>query len=129
MSDRPHLARPSGVRLVLAAAAGAATAALGALILGEYAFTGLTPYLAGVFFGLVIAEIVLTVARGASRPLAAAAAVEAGLGLAWALWISIGGTAPRHEPVHPSGFVAVALGVAVAGTWVALPTRARDRGD
>ena len=42
--------RPS-MRLVLAVIAGAAVAAFGGLILGEYPFTGATPYVAGVLFG------------------------------------------------------------------------------
>lgn len=111
------------VRQTGAVFAGAATAALGALILGEYAFAGATPYLAGVFFGLVVAEIILTVAGGSTLPLAAAAGVESGLGLAWAVWISIGGQSPHHEPIPGAAFVSVALGVLVGAVWVALPPR------
>jgi hypothetical protein len=108
------------VRRALAPVAGAATAALGALILGEYDFSGMTPYLAGVLFGLIVAEVVLTVAAHGSRMLAAVAGAESGLGLAWAAWISSG----RGRAAIPSAaWIAVALGVLIAGAWVVLPTR------
>src|SRR5687767_3656416 len=59
---RAHYPR-SSMRPALAVVAGAAVAAFGALILGEYEFRGTMPYVAGVLFGLVVAEAVVGVAR------------------------------------------------------------------
>lgn len=100
------------MRLALAVLAGAAVAALGALILGEYEFTGTTPYVAGVLFGLVVAEAMVTVARRGGRGLAVAAAALAGGGLLWAAWISSG---RDWDYVFGPAYVAVALGVVSAG--------------
>lgn len=111
-------------RRALAAGVGAVVAAIGALIFGEYDFSGATPYLGGVLFGLVVAESVLTVARRGTRLLAIVAAVESGAGLAWAAWISSG---RGIAPIGASGYAAVAIGAAVAGVWVALPSRSRAR--
>ena len=110
----------SAKRQAVAVLAGAATAALGALILGEYAFSGATPYVAGVLFGLAVAEVALTVARVGGRLLAVVAGAEAGLGLLWAAWISSGrGVAP----IAGGGWAAVAVGAVVAAGWVAVPSR------
>jgi hypothetical protein len=105
--------------LVLAAAA----AALGAQILGEYEFDGGLPWIAGPLFGLVIAEVAVSVGRS-RRP--AVAAVVAGLsfaGVAWAGWID---STQGVEPVKPLVWVAAAL-AAVSGfaRIVGLPGRRR----
>ena len=99
------------MRLLLAVLAGAAVAALGGVILGEYPFTGLMPYASGVLFAVVVAEVVIAIARR-RRPLTgAAAAVCTAGGLGWALWISSGrGVAP----VPLGGWMALAIGVVVA---------------
>lgn len=99
---------------MVAAGAGAASAAFGALILGEYDFSGVIPYVAGLLFGLVIAEVVLSVARRATPALTVVAPVETGLGLAWAVWISSG---RGVSPVPAAAFVSVALGIVVALGW------------
>jgi hypothetical protein len=103
------------VRPALAVVVGAATAALGALILGEYEFKGTTPYVAGVLFGLVVAEAVLTVARRGRRRFAVAAAAESAGGLLWAAWISAG---RDWDYVPAAAWVAVALGAVVAAARV-----------
>lgn len=111
------------MRLALAVLAGAAVAALGALILGEYEFTGTTPYVAGVLFGLVVAEAVIGVARRGGRELAAAAAVLSGGGLLWAAWISSG---RDWDYVFRPAWVAVAIGVVAAG-WRTATAKAAVR--
>lgn len=104
------------MRLALAAVAGAAVAAFSALILGEYEFTGSTPYVAGVLFALLVAEAVLAVAKGGTLPLAAATAALAGSGLVWAAWISAG----RDWAYVPGvAWLSVAIGVVVGGVRVA----------
>jgi hypothetical protein len=103
---------------------GGIVAVIGALIVGEYDFAGATPYVAGVLFGLVLAEAVLTVARGGTRALAAVAALECAGGVAWAAWISSGrGVAPFPA----SGVAGAAIGAVVAGGWTLLPAGRQRR--
>jgi hypothetical protein len=83
------------MRQLLALVAGAAVAALGGLILGEYPFTGVTPYVAGLLFGLVVAEVVVTVSRRRNLVVGVGSALCTVGGLGWAVWISSGrGVAP-----------------------------------
>jgi hypothetical protein len=100
------------IRTVLGLVAGAATCALGALILGEYEFSGVTPIGAGILFGLVISEIVLEV--GATRhPVIGVltAAMVAGA-LAWAGYVSSG---EGLRPFPNGAWVAMAFGAAAGG--------------
>ncbi len=93
--------------------AGAGTAALGALILGEYQFSGYVPWVAGVVLGLVVAEVMVLAGRWRGWvPALAAAALSAG-GLAWAGWISSG---QGIEPYPLLAWVSAAVGAAAAGT-------------
>ena len=107
------------MRLVLALLAAAATAALGAVIIGEYQLAGLTGVIAGALFGLAVAEVVLTVSGPAARnalPVAlGAAAVFTVAGLVWAAWISAG-----HDwGFVPAGlWIGVVVGAAVSPWWV-----------
>ncbi len=91
---------------------GALTAALGAVILGEYPFSGLIVLGAGILFGLFVAEAVVGVARWRGSGAASLSAALAGGGLLWAAWISEG-----HELGYlpAEGWLAVALGVLAAG--------------
>lgn len=100
------------MRLPLAVVAGAAVAALGALILGEYEFKGTTPYVAGVLFGLVVAEVVVTVGRRGGAALAATVGALAAGGLVWAAWISSG---RDWHYVPNAAWIAVGLGAVVGG--------------
>ena len=100
------------MRQPLAVLAGAAVAALGGLIVGEYPFTGWTPYIAGVLFGLVVAEVVVSVAGRQGHVLAAASAVLAAAGLAYAVWDDSG---YGIRPIALVAWVGVALGAVVAG--------------
>ena len=111
--------RPSPVRwpavTVLRAAFGvvcaAAVAALGALILGEYEFTGSLPFIAGPLFGLVIGEVVVGVGRARSVAVALPAAATAFGGIAWAGWID---SSEGVEPVKGLVWAAAALAAAAA---------------
>lgn len=99
------------LRAVVGILCAAGAAALGALVLGEYEFTGTLPFLAGPLFGLVVGEIVVGV--GATRSMVAgfAAAALAFGGLAWAGWIDAG---EGLEPVKGLAWVAAALAAGVA---------------
>ena len=86
---------------------GAAASAIGALILGEYDFSGAMPYAAGLLFGLVIAEVVLELGRLRSWLVAGVAAACVAGALGWAAWISSGeGLRPYPLPA----WAAMAIG-------------------
>lgn len=112
------------MRHLLALAAGAVVAVVGGLIVGEYSFTGFTPYVAGVLFGLVVAEVVVAIARHESTALAAACAVLAAAGLAYAVWDDAG---YGVRPVAVSAWLGVAVAALVAGLrggwWMSIRTR------
>ncbi len=113
------------VRDLAAAVAGAATAGLGALLLGEYELDGATPLIAGVLLGLILAEVVVAV-RG-SRDGATAAVLSALLAAAamvGAAWISSGND---WAFVPTLAWVGVAVAAASAAAWVRVPGR-RARG-
>jgi hypothetical protein len=95
------------LRTVLGLVCGAAAAALGALILGEYEFSGSLPFIAGPMFGLVIGEIVVGVGRARSVVVAVLAGAMSFAGIAWAGWID---SSEGVEPVK--GLVWVAAGLA-----------------
>jgi hypothetical protein len=107
------------MRLALALVAGVATAALGAVVLGEYQLTGITGVIAGALFGLAVAEMVLTasgpsLSRGLDAAMVVTAAATAA-GLVWAGWISAG-----HDwGYFPKGLmVGVVVGAAVGPYWL-----------
>jgi hypothetical protein len=93
-----------------------AAAALGALILGEYEFTGSLPFIAGPLFGLVIGEVVVGVGRLRTMAVALPAAAVAFGGIAWAGWID---SSEGVEPVKGLVWVAAALAAAAAGLRIA----------
>jgi len=96
------------------------------LILGEYDFSGLTPYVGATLLGLMVAEVVLAVGHDTSPPVPTAAGALAGGGVAWAAWISSGrGVAS----VPGSAWAGTALAAALAFVWVKLsPVSGRRRG-
>lgn len=103
--------------------AGAATAALGALVLGEYEFVGYVPWVAGVVLGLLVAEVMLAVGRRRGWLSAGLAAGLAAAGLAWAGWIdSAGGVSPYPR----LAWAAAAVGAAAAA-FQTRPVRHRPR--
>ena len=111
------------MRQLLAVLVAALAAALGALILGEYEMVGTTPYVEGVLFGLVIAEVVLTVAKPRpSPPAMTAAAIAPAIGMVWAAWISSG----RDWDYVPDGaWVGAVLAPIAAAFWL---RQSRGRG-
>jgi hypothetical protein len=107
------------MRLVLGLLAGAATAAFGALILGEYQLAGFTGVIAGALFGLAVAEVVLTAAGPSIAPNLVPAMVAVALftvcGLAWAGWISAGHVW-RYVP--NGAWLGAVTGAALAPWWL-----------
>lgn len=117
MTGRVTYSRPV-VRQVLAVVAGAAVASLGAVILGEYPFSGALVLGAGVLFGLFVAEAVIGIGRHTGRARAVIAAALTVAGLVWAAWI-----AENHDlsRVAAEGWVAVALGGVAAAVRARKP--------
>lgn len=99
------------LRAVLGVVCAAALAALGALILGEYEFTGLLPFVAGPLFGLVVGEVVVGVGQRRTLPVGLVAGAVAFAGLAWAGWIDSSG---GLEPVKGLVWVGAALAAVMA---------------
>src|SRR5437667_7346259 len=87
-------AYPWPVRRMLALVAGLLVTALGAAILGEYQFNGLTGVVAGLIFGLFVAEVTVSVAREGNAVFAVVCAAFTVGGLGWAVHASIG---PRGD--------------------------------
>ena len=121
MPASPLLTPRAAAALVLAVA----VCALGALILGEYEFSGLMPYAAGVLFGLVITEIVLEVGALRSWLVGGVCAVGVAGALGWAAWIS-SGEGLRMYP-RPA-WVSMVLGAAVC-VWRSGPPLRRGARD
>ena len=116
MSARETTATP--VRLGAAVLLAAVASAFGGVVLGEYQFDGLMPYGAGLLFGLVVGELVVTVARSRSVVLGAVSGALVAAGLGWAAWISSG---EGLRPFPALGWVAMAVGalatVGRVGEW------------
>ena len=92
-------------------------AALGAVILGEYELAGARPILAGLLFGITIAEVLATLARPWAREpeLWAAAALITEAGLVWAAWISTG---RELDQADPTAWLGIAVGLLAAPIWL-----------
>lgn len=110
------------MRLVLAVLASLVVAALGAAILGEYQFTGLTGAAAGLIFGIFVAEAGVAVNRGGNDLLAVVCALLTAAALLWAIHASIGARSSIPADVPGMAWLAVGLGVVGAGV------RARSSG-
>lgn len=109
-------------RALFALACAGAAAALGALILGEYEFEGSLPYVAGLLFGLLLGEIVVSLGRVRSVSVAIVVASEAAGAITWAGWID---SSQGVEPVKGLVWVAAALAAVTAFVrTTGLPRRA-----
>lgn len=103
------------MRHLLAVAAGVAVAVVGALILGEYELRGPMAVIAGVLFGLAVAEAIAAVARDAAPRYSLVAAGLAAAGFVWAAWIAAGrvwGFVPGLR------WVAAAVAAVAAALWL-----------
>lgn len=99
------------LRAALGLVCAAAAAGLGALILGEYEFSGSLPFVAGPLFGFVLGEVVVGVGRLRTLPVAVVTAALAFGGIAWAGWID---SSEGVEPVKGLVWVAAALAALAA---------------
>ena len=112
MSAKPEAATTGfGGRSVAAVVAVVLGGAIGALILGEYEFTGVMPYAAGLLFGMVLGEIAVAVSHRRGVFLGAATALAGAGGLLWAAWISSGeGLRPLPVSIWPAVALAAMAG-------------------
>jgi hypothetical protein len=110
------------VRIALSVLAAAVVAALGAAILAEYQFTGITGAAAGLIFGLFVAEVAVAINKGGNDVLAVACALLTAAGLLWAIHGSIGARSSIPSDVPAMAWLAMGLGV------VAAALRARSSG-
>ncbi len=104
----PLMTPRAAFALVLAALA----STLGALVLGEYQFNGVTPYFGAALFGLVIGELVADVGRLRSPLVGSVAALQVAGALLWAAWIS---TSEGLRPLPGAVWPAMAIGAVCAG--------------
>lgn len=126
LEDDRYGDRPMTWRALLALLLAGATAALGALILGEYEFEGTLPYVAGLLLGLLLGEVVVGFGRSRAVLVGLVAAAEAAGGIAWAGWID---SSEGIEPVKALVWVAAALAAASALLRITgLPSRRSDVG-
>ncbi|MDP8953940.1 MAG: hypothetical protein M3N37_03270 [Actinomycetota bacterium] len=111
------------MKRILPVLAGAAVAAFGALIVGEYEFEGVIPVLAGLVLGVLVSEAVALGGQWRGRvPAAVAGALAAG-GLVWAGWIDSG---EGLEPYPALAWLGAAVAALTAGARARGP-RARRR--
>ena len=110
------------MRPILALLAAFAVAALGAAILGEYQFSGITGAAAGLILGIFVAEAAVAVNGGGSRVLAVACAALTAASLVWAIHASIGARDSIPADIPTMGWAALVLGILGAGV------RARSSG-
>lgn len=104
----PLLDLRAAISLVMAAAG----CALAAVMLGEYDFSGVMPFGAGILLGLVVAEFVVSVGRLRSWLVALLTAALVAGALGWAAWIS-SGEGLRPYPV--GAWAAIATGAIASG--------------
>ncbi len=103
------------MRVVLGAIAAVVVGALGGLILGEYELRGVMAIVAGVLFGLAVAEAAITAGKSSDWFLVVVAAAAAGAGLTWAAWIDAGNDFALIAGLR---WVASAVAALSAGWWV-----------
>jgi hypothetical protein len=109
-------------RVLLGIVVGAASAWLGALILGEYEFTGMLPWIAGPLFGLMVGEVVVGIGRARHPVIGVLVAALSFAGIAWAGWID---STQGVEPLKPLVWVSAGLaGVTGYLRAAGLPRRA-----
>jgi hypothetical protein len=103
------------VRVILGCVVAVLVAALGGLIMGEYELRGPMALLAGVLFGLAVAETAITIGRSSDWVLVAVAALAAFAGLTWAASIDAGDSLARIAVLRWIGSL---LALVSAGWWV-----------
>jgi hypothetical protein len=104
------------VRLLLAALLGAATAVLGAVVLGDYPLSGSVPWLAAIVIPSLIGAIMVMVADGYETTLWIVTGPLGATSVAWGVRIATGW---GLDPVPASAWAAVAVALVWPPCWAA----------
>lgn len=96
---------------------GALVAALGALFLGEYEFDELLPILSGALLGLIVAEVVVSVGRLRTLPLAITVAAWSATAVVLAGYLDSNETEPIKVGAYLSAGLAAMAALARANDW------------
>jgi hypothetical protein len=112
------------MRLVLAVASGLAAAVVGAVVLGDYPLSGLTPWVAAGLIPLLVGSVMSLVAGGPQRSLWVLTGPLSAASLGWGVRIATGW---GLDPVPVSGWVAIGLALVWPLAWAARPSRPRRR--
>jgi hypothetical protein len=99
------------MRPILGVVLAAVGAAVAALIVSEYEFVGLTPWAAGIAFGVLVGEVVAGVGRWHGRRAMGVSGAIAAAALLWGEWLE---SDSGVEPYSKIAFAAAALAAAVA---------------
>jgi len=102
------------MRLAVALLVGAGVSALGALILGEYELKGVMAIVAGILFGVAVAEVVLAIAHHPGLTIGLVTGGLAAAGMVWSSWIAEGRT---FHYVGTARWVGVAVSLIAAPVW------------
>jgi hypothetical protein len=103
------------MRQAVAVLVGAGVAAVAALILGEYELKGVMALVAGVLFGIVIAEVMVAVDKHPSTIVAILSGVYSAIAMAWSGWIAAGRT---WHFFGRGRWIALVVAAVVAPLWV-----------
>jgi hypothetical protein len=103
------------VRVILGCVVAVLVAAVGGIVMGEYELKGVMALLAGVLFGLAVAEAAITAGRSSDWLLVGVTAIAAFAGLTWAASIDAGDSLGRVAGMRWVGSV---LALVSAGYWV-----------
>ena len=112
------------MRLLLAALLGAATAVLGAVVLGDYPLTGSVPWLAAILIPFLIGAIMVIVADGYETSLWIVTGPLGATSVAWGVRIATGW---GLDPVPSSAWMAVAAALVWPPCWAAVVEFRRNR--
>lgn len=103
------------MRVILGCLAAVAVGFVGGVILGEYRLTGVMAILAGLLFGLAVAEAAITAGRSDGWVLVAVTAASAFAGFTWAAWIEAG---RDFGPIESVRWVGAVIALLASGGWV-----------
>lgn len=103
------------MRVVIGAIAAIFVGLLGGLIMGEYQLLGVMALVAGVLFGLAIAEVAITAGKSSGWGLVTVAALSAFGGHTWAAYIEAGDSLSRVAGLR---WVGSLLALVSAAWWV-----------
>jgi hypothetical protein len=98
------------MRRILGLVAAVAAAAVAAFVVSEYEFVGLTPWAAGLAFGVLVGELLASVGRWRGRVAMVVAALIAGGALLWGEWLeSDSGVEPYSSVAYGAALLAAAI--------------------